>query len=177
MCGEQHKLRPFYQHYLGSPPRVRGTAQKAMEMGLFEGITPACAGNSFMAYSSAMLTQDHPRVCGEQHTLATTAGGAGGSPPRVRGTAQKNVSSSHPARITPACAGNSGCAPQSIAAGWDHPRVCGEQIMTDRKSIRRLGSPPRVRGTGTSIRRGSRHSRITPACAGNRPRRQRRQSW
>ena len=87
VCGEQRR-RPWKWGCLrGSPPRVRGTAIPAMLAGARKWITPACAGNSFMAYSSAMLTQDHPRVCGEQHTLATTAGGAGGSPPRVRGTA------------------------------------------------------------------------------------------
>ena len=49
----------------------------------------------------------------------------------------------------------------------DHPRVCGEQTDPLRKGQIRLGSPPRVRGTG-GYRVGAIWSyRITPACAGN----------
>ena len=54
------------------------------------------------------------------------------------------------------------------AAGWDHPRVCGEQVDEINEAVLRAGSPPRVRGTGQSHSFTDRQNRITPACAGNR---------
>ena len=33
-----------------------------------------------------------------------------------------------PDRITPACAGNSVEGVEKLVVGWDHPRVCGEQM-------------------------------------------------
>ena len=46
MCGEQGRLQPPGTHSIGSPPRVRGTAQVDSLTWFEEGITPACAGNS-----------------------------------------------------------------------------------------------------------------------------------
>ena len=50
----------------------------------------------------------------------------------------------------------------------DHPRVCGEQATLDGGHGVRLGSPPRVRGTGGDTFMIQVDGRITPACAGNR---------
>ena len=67
MCGEQSpgKLRP--SRLIGSPPRVRGTAEELKGFDLRNRITPACAGNSFSFSFSLAAFEDHPRVCGEQH--------------------------------------------------------------------------------------------------------------
>ena len=167
MCGEQHKLRPFYQHYLGSPPRVRGTAQKAMEMGLFEGITPACAGNSDPGDAGGGTEVDHPRVCGEQFHGIFLRNAHTGSPPRVRGTAHACYNCRRGRRITPACAGNSSIWGRPRPTLWDHPRVCGEQASYWSALMPVTGSPPRVRGTGRSACGSKGGRRITPACAGN----------
>ena len=173
---------------LGSPPRVRGTGQHRVRDRVRQGITPACAGNSFMAYSTAMLTQDHPRVCGEQVSFAACwhsrlgsprvcgeqqaaqcrAKDPQGSPPRVRGTAVGIDLLSSQFRITPACAGNSSGPMWWAISAWDHPRVCGEQPATPALRSRVWGSPPRVRGTAYLALIQARVHRITPACAGNR---------
>ena len=112
--------------------------------------------------------RDHPRVCGEQWKLPCKALEYPGSPPRVRGTVVKGLVKCLSVRITPACAGNSIRRGFAGKSGRDHPRVCGEQIMTDRKAIRRLGSPPRVRGTAMPRDGMDALVGITPACAGNR---------
>ena len=92
MCGEQKALDLGMFWTIGSPPRVRGTGQDATISMIFDGITPACAGNSFPFIFSLVYIritpacagnsatsgqieysdQDHPRVCGEQlrNTLA-----------------------------------------------------------------------------------------------------------
>ncbi len=49
-------------------------------------------------------------------------------------------------RITPACAGNTIIARAAAARFEDHPRVCGEYLISLPLRISCLGSPPRVRG-------------------------------
>ena len=107
MCGEQSSLISPVSMVQGSPPRVRGTAS-AIGLGTIgERITPACAGNS-TAYATAGNTGwDHPRVCGEQAGILVDPTTSGGSPPRVRGTANAIHYFIILIRITPACAGNS----------------------------------------------------------------------
>ena len=91
----------------GSPPRVRGTGSNYFFAALDAGITPACAGNRKSSGPQSLPLWDHPRVCGEQRHQTIPAGGAGGSPPRVRGTVDTRLVAKKPMGITPACAGNS----------------------------------------------------------------------
>ena len=86
MCGEQQILIVKEQEQMGSPPRVRGTGAAAIRKLSGQRITPACAGNRDYQTPLTAGTEDHPRVCGEQVTIAGTV-------PTVD-------------RITPACAGN-----------------------------------------------------------------------
>ena len=46
VCGEQLGRQGQPGIILGSPPRVRGTVDRAVLVRLEKGITPACAGNS-----------------------------------------------------------------------------------------------------------------------------------
>ena len=50
----------------------------------------------------------------------------------------------------------------------DHPRVCGEKRKETGKSLRYVGSPPRVRGKGCAQISQRQGKGITPACAGKR---------
>ena len=72
--------------------------------------------------------------------------------------------------ITPACAGNSCTKLNKLTSKKDHPRVCGEQKIPETAFQEIQGSPPRVRGTAQLVRDYDLIARITPACAGNRPR-------
>ena len=112
--------------------------------------------------------RDHPRVCGEQ--LATSAGvsQSEGSSPRVRGTVLLKNNFTLVIRIIPACAGNSVSLPTSSQPDRDHPRVCGEQVISKSPLDSLIGSSPRVRGTDTGCLGCASHLRIIPACAGNR---------
>ena len=69
-------------------------------------------------------------------------------------------------RITPAHAGKSCHVYRCSASCWDHPRACGEKDERQPESKGGVGSPPRMRGKGTSRFRGRCPSRITPAHAG-----------
>ena len=58
----------------GSPPRVRGTGVATHMARLIDRITPACAGNRISIIIFHLLTQDHPRVCGEQCRIREIGG-------------------------------------------------------------------------------------------------------
>ena len=48
--------------------------------------------------------------------------------------------------ITPAHAGKSQGILAGVAAGWDHPRTCGEKSGLMRSNATGTGSPPHMRG-------------------------------
>ena len=50
----------------GSPPRVRGKVFSNVNFFVRIGITPACAGKSFLIRCVSGEHEDHPRVCGEK---------------------------------------------------------------------------------------------------------------
>ena len=107
VCGEQAIWKRGRCTYIGSPPRVRGTARCFAKSWDWTRITPACAGNSPSIAPSENTVRDHPRVCGEQLLYYHGIGDIKGSPPRVRGTEFAHVFRVNVYGITPACAGNS----------------------------------------------------------------------
>ena len=167
VCGEQAIYVCRWVRDEGLPPRVRGTVRLLLYHFGQGRITPACAGNSGFGLDSDSLSEDHPRVCGEQRNFRILHNLLQGSPPRVRGTDKQKDFLARQGRITPACAGNSIYGFLHISQTRDHPRVCGEQPVRSGHPIKLRGSPPRVRGTGTGINCSPKGTRITPACAGN----------
>ena len=106
-------------------------------------------------------------MCGEQVPCWPPARPSRGSPPRVRGTVGVVALDRGLHRITPACAGNRLLHRLGQLFFWDHPRVCGEQFSGEDAHEVRVGSPPRVRGTGGFYPGQHSVCGITPACAGN----------
>ena len=111
-------------------------------------ITPACAGRSLSCARATILIWDHPRVCGEKAVQLICRAPCGGSPPRVRGEGEGAALRIKYARITPACAGRSDLNGLAEVVLKDHPRVCGEKLVTGDEMEIESGSPPRVRGEG-----------------------------
>ena len=150
----------------GSPPRVRGKlSQCAVPLWVVR-ITPACAGKTASISGKSSGMTDHPRVCGENKEWKVTYYRAEGSPPRVRGKLHFPASAFLPTRITPACAGKTFLIHRSGIQSSDHPRVCGENLLSSPTVIRAAGSPPRVRGKQPPKPQRVDAERITPACAG-----------
>ncbi len=106
-------------------------------------------------------------MCGEQMYSSRDSPSPTGSPPRVRGTVGTEITTPAPARITPACAGNSYLMSHVSCFMSDHPRVCGEQEFLQEIHFPISGSPPRVRGTVQEELNEMLMHGITPACAGN----------
>ena len=129
-------------------------------------ITPAYAGKRRSDWIIRSIYWDHPRACGEKTEEQKERAEYLGSPPRVRGKAEWRRSANHNRGITPACAGKSRNRCEKVQRGRDHPRMCGEKPVTVRCIFLNLGSPPRMRGKGTSDRATTAEYGITPACAG-----------
>ena len=87
-----------------------------------------------------------PRVCGEKpqisHSLATEPG----SPPRMRGKVINAIAEPVTLGITPAYAGKRCMSLKPGLGDKDHPRVCGEKMLSTGANMLGQGSPPRMRG-------------------------------
>ena len=83
--GEESLSRKEHMADLGSPPRARGRAGFQVQPAPHHGITPACAGKSKDCETPLDCDWDHPRVRGEELSLASLVGSVMGSPPRARG--------------------------------------------------------------------------------------------
>ena len=168
MCGEKFEDTAKKNGIPGSPPRVRGEGHRRAARPWSGRITPACAGRSMGNKQKVLISQDHPRVCGEKTPRMYRGTRPRGSPPRVRGEAPDLATAATELRITPACAGRSTGQREGSARREDHPRVCGEKHGRRRPCETCTGSPPRVRGEVLDLLGDVRHLRITPACAGRR---------
>ena len=169
--GEQGPPRACESRRIGSPPLARGTVPPSLYVLAADGITPACAGNSFKIYFGEQRVKDHPRLRGEQKNSGVRKHGQVGSPPLARGTGNFRNRHIGILGITPACAGNSTKDAASNRRGKDHPRLRGEQIQHCFPLLYHSGSPPLARGTGAGNSAERREGWITPACAGNSERR------
>ena len=129
-------------------------------------ITPAYAGKTVGLLEDLAGAEDHPRVCGENHTGYNLLAKRAGSPPRMRGKHDaENIPQRFPG-ITPAYAGKTAQGYAAEICHGDHPRVCGENNTASALSDRRIGSPPRMRGKPGASKGYERSDGITPAYAG-----------
>ena len=150
VCGEKLRLRFMERTLKGSPPRMRGKGRCRPPVPPVLGITPACAGKRMRLFRLFRPTGDHPRVCGEECQPGPRSPGWVGSPPRMRGRVFNPFSTPQGGGITPAYAGKSTTPRSQAPALGDHPRVCGEERSGRISSTLSRGSPPRMRGRGTS---------------------------
>ncbi len=171
VCGEHVAEICENPEDTGSSPRVRGTLRRERRPLLRHGIIPACAGNTGCHPPNRPREWDHPRVCGEHASDSMESTPQVGSSPRVRGTRRRRAGPRGRLGIIPACAGNTDNSGSEASDSGDHPRVCGEHPPRRKRTARRLGSSPRVRGTLLLYRRRHQSEGIIPACAGNTRRR------
>ena len=144
--GEKRLDAGHRNHTQGSPPRGRGKGGNLPGRVRPQGITPAWAGKSLRAGSTA-----RPK---------------GGSPPRGRGKGLRWSGYAQNHGITPALAGKRVGVAVSFQRFKDHPRVGGEKPAVPACCLKFPGSPPRWRGKVVVGIRLVRTPRITPALAG-----------
>ena len=166
MCGEKRCWSSLRVSPRGSPPHVRGKVCNCQHSNSPIGITPACAGKSYVFIVCCAVNRDHPRMCGEKRKRLLYQGFARGSPPHVRGKEKVSPFLFGNIGITPACAGKSIINYCVSCCVWDHPRMCGEKKRITGGIGRGLGSPPHVRGKAVPAAANVVPVGITPACAG-----------
>ena len=105
VCGEKLAGRCPAPAGLGSPPRMRGKVSRLRYLSRHSRITPAYAGKRILRRLRQISPLDHPRVCGEKCVGSGGQCGAAGSPPRMRGKAEPELSGAGRRGITPAYAG------------------------------------------------------------------------
>ena len=166
-CGEHLCVAVQYISVLGSSPRMRGTRTAPHQPGWAHGIIPAHAGNTPWRSLEATSARDHPRACGEHNIAVFKVSNKAGSSPRMRGTLIDTQVGGKIIRIIPAHAGNTSWSNGVRCRPRDHPRACGEHILTTSAGTSSKGSSPRMRGTRTSKKTQKFNLGIIPAHAGN----------
>ncbi|PWK63996.1 hypothetical protein BCL76_11773 [Streptomyces sp. CG 926] len=145
-CGEQPLMAYSQASHLGTPPRVRGAEGVRRPVHPHRGNTPAGAGSSPWLRPIRPWTREHPRGCGEQITSTYPGRATSGTPPRVRGAAERDGEREPIAGNTPAGAGSSADPRAPTGRRGEHPRGCGEQRGGAVADEIARGTPPRVRG-------------------------------
>ena len=123
-------------------------------------------GKEYLPAISLDTCTDHPRLCGEKRVRSVHTFTALGSPPPMRGKGNERTEIFDRDRITPAYAGKSLSCSKRSCSKRDHPRLCGEKQLPQRRLHPPEGSPPPMRGKGFVIFRNIYRNRITPAYAG-----------
>ena len=145
---------------------MRGKEERSKHRKKGDRITPAYAGKRFLCSDRPRLLRDHPRLCGEKPRCPKLNNESLGSPPPMRGKGLAAFCVRQRLGITPAYAGKrSSCICASFRSE-DHPRLCGEKATRQQRKVKKIGSPPPMRGKGTVRGKSIRPWRITPAYAG-----------
>ena len=166
VCGKNGDILARSTTALGSPPRVREKRSRYYRFRHWPGITPACAGKTYLSSALICCSRDHPRVCGKNEDKSLQRETRLGSPPRVREKPAPIPAGAYPVGITPACAGKTLEKSVTASVYQDHPRVCGKNTFDKANMYKEVGSPPRVREKRSHEQNGRIYDGITPACAG-----------
>ncbi len=151
----------------GTSPRVRGTEAAANLQRQFGRDIPARAGNGHTALTELRTMAGHPRACGERSLRKLPKHRAGGTSPRVRGTASPLERGHAHRRDIPARAGNGSHRLDPARPSPGHPRACGEREGWKSLVVSDRGTSPRVRGTDLVDMTRPGLIRDIPARAGN----------
>ena len=155
----------------GSPPHSRGRPCQHFSASSHIRLTPAFAGKTRPHRGRANHHPAHPRIRGEDPHHGIRSSPGKGSPPHSRGRLSVAGLHGHTRRLTPAFAGKTPAASIRRLRLGAHPRIRGEDVLSDDGVLCDEGSPPHSRGRPGSILEGAFHIRLTPAFAGKTPRR------
>ena len=114
---------------------------------------PAYAGKTSVSIMMRHVPREHPRVCGENTHSQDQRKEKKGTSPRMRGKRAQSRSYAYSIGNIPAYAGKTPAPASATAATKEHPRVCGENLPSDKIQEAFTGTSPRMRG-----------KRSNPAC-------------
>ena len=131
----------------GSSPRMWGTGYRQAQLLTTQRFIPTYVGNRFKSLCPVILATVHPHVCGEQVSTRSVIAPDPGSSPRMWGTGRQSRREGIESRFIPTYVGNSGSVSAPGGVLTVHPHVCGEQLRNSFRSLRIIGSSPRMWGT------------------------------
>ena len=127
---------------------------------------PACAGKTYDFEYRHSDSEEHPRVRGENMHAVHAAGKPNGTSPRARGKQIALDTTLDLVRNIPACAGKTSCVYGHARPYAEHPRVRGENAISQAFSPSKIGTSPRARGKRHQAFEANLYTRNIPACAG-----------
>ena len=148
-CGEKFSQRVILGKCEGSSPLMRGKGPNRRLVLVRAGIIPAHAGKSRTQRSSSRWLRDHPRSCGEKGKCEFEQVPKKGSSPLMRGKGRLEPRFECGSGIIPAHAGKSLGEELLYRRKRDHPRSCGEKVLTKTSTGTAVGSSPLMRGKAT----------------------------
>ena len=165
------KTLKLHQQHIWDEDHPRGCGENAYQVGFAldaVGSPPRMRGKLTLTAAKTYTDTNHPRGCGENSASIFISARPRGSPPRMRGKPKVciYIYMRRRERITPADAGKTEQIPDKRLLRKDHPRGCGENLITQARTRTNAGSPPRMRGKLYGVYFGSGGLRITPADAG-----------
>ena len=146
VCGENSDSQRIRTTTSGSSPRMRGKHIADTGRGTVRGLIPAYAGKTGYICLTCVDKRAHPRVCGENTLWLSSQIDRQGSSPRMRGKRYVDHLEWGYDGLIPAYAGKTLPRPPIRDRSGAHPRVCGENSITDSSVIVSRGSSPRMRG-------------------------------
>ena len=145
-CGEHMSPPEWSLHGLGSSPRMRGARGHAVGQDAYRRIIPADAGSTGDTDNNPGGNKDHPRGCGEHQGGKRLDCFNTGSSPRMRGAPTFWLEAAPARGIIPADAGSTAASLMDCSSSVDHPRGCGEHMVSSPSMLSMMGSSPRMRG-------------------------------
>ena len=169
VCGEEDLPRRGENHPARITPACAGKRRRIIGDACYTaGSPPRVRGRVADQLTSRRALRDHPRACGEEAKIFRAECGRYRITPARAGKSCRPVDLSELLGITPARAGKRDSSDKRKGNTTDHPRACGEESPSLRRSIASRGSPPRVRGRVLAQLLVAPLQRITPARAGKR---------
>ena len=148
--GEELKGNMKLPFACGSPPCVRGRERIPPRRSAAGRFTPVRTGKRPTSDRPSARSAVHPRAYGEENSFAAEVQPGCGSPPCVRGRAVIGALDLDTNRFTPVRPGKRFLCLRMMQSASVHPRAYGEETADSIRVCARVGSPPCVRGRGSS---------------------------
>ncbi len=127
-CGERQRHLSWKKGYIGSSPRLWGTAGGADARFDSARVIPTPVGNGSTATTRAIGGSGHPHACGERRYPERQINRRPGSSPRLWGTVFVICRTRRLARVIPTPVGNGLALIIRTLTSSGHPHACGERL-------------------------------------------------
>ena len=146
---------------------MRGeNARKRLRLLMLRGSSPHARGKPNEPLRIAVVRRAHPRMRGENQTSGDALGKWAGSSPHARGKLPAVIVVHFWFRLIPACAGKTGVRIQDWLMAQAHPRMRGENRLSENQGSAMRGSSPHARGKPNHTSKVKDAWGLIPACAG-----------